>query len=465
MTTTSTYYLDAYQIYELLDTSDDCSYHQVPPDPEAIREFFGRRPSEANRKFLYGQTLLHKSFEFFSHHTDVIDVILEAHPRSLEQEDDHGYLPLHRLLSGRWGDNIREMTSTIANAFPEGLATPTSRGGELPLHIASKRTERPDVVELLLLCFPDACHYRDHLGKFPLDHALEVRDPNPTIVQLLVRRYPVLLSFPDDSGSLRIHRTLQKCGLLQKSTYDDVIEILVSGCESSLRVQDDSGYTPLLLACTQNHSLSQIYSLVRKWPEQVTSNGSKSVFDATTFNGEVLYPSLISKSIKISNVKKWLIRDPDTRFRRDVHGRLPIHYAVLSNSENANEIVRCLLFGGDESMETETHTHTHTSASSSSCTQQLSTKDRNERLPIHMASASPSCTPELLTLVIDAYPKGLLEQDQDGRLPWHYGECSRQDLVFETTANRFPEIEVDLDLVPEEIQWDLISVKGHDFLH
>jgi len=324
-------------------------------------------------------------------------------------------------------------------------------GGELPLHIASKRTECADVVRLLL-CYPDACQYRDHLGKFPLDHALETRDPNQTIIQLLVKQHPVLLSYPDESGSLRIHRVLKKCSLLEKTSYDEVIEILVSGCEASLRVQDVSGYTPLLIACTQNHSLSQIYSLVRKWPEQITPNGSKSIFDSTAFNGEVMYPSLVSKSTKLSNVKKWLLLDPDTRFRRDLHGRLPIHYAVTSKSAKAYDIVKFLLYGGEESRETH----------DSFCSQQLSARDINGRLPIHMASASPSSTSEILTLVINGFPEGLMEQDKDGRLPWHYGECSRQDLVFETTANLFPEMEVDLDLVPEEIQWDILSVKGHE---
>lgn len=446
MTTGTSYYHDAYQIYELLDKS-----YEVPPNPDAMRDLFIRRPLEVKREFVYGKTLLHKSFEFFSHKTDIIDVIIEAYPQSLKKKDDHGYLPIHRLLSGRWGDNIKEITSKIINAFPECLVTPTSMGGELPLHIASKRTERADVIKLLL-CFPDACQYRDYLGKFPLDHALEARDPNHKIVQLLVSQHPVLLSFPDESGCLRIHRTLRKCSLLQKGDYDEIIEILVSGCESSLRIQDDSGYSPLFIACTQNHSLSQIYSLLRKWPEQITPNVSKSIFDSTSFNGEVLYPSLISKFTKLSNVKQCLLHDPDARFRQDLHGRLPIHYAAVSNSEKAYEIVQYLLFGEEAPMETH----------KSSCSRQLSTKDFNQRLPIHIASASPSCNPDVLTMITNAYSKGLMEQDEDGRLPWHYGECSRQDLVFEITANLYPDMEINLDLVPEEIQWDILSVNGHD---
>lgn len=439
------YYHDAYQIFELLDKS-----YNMPPDPAAMMELFQRKPYEATKTFAYGQTLLHKSFEFFSSHERVIDVLLGAYPEALKKEDDDGYLPIHRLLLGRWGDNIPEMVSKIVNAFPECLVTPTLTGGELPLHIASKRTDRADVIELLL-CFPDACQYRDYNGKFPLDHALEASIPRPSIVRLLVNHHPVLLSFPDEKGFLKIHKILNKCSLLEKSCYDEVVETLVSGCEACLRVQDASGCTPLFLACTQNHSLSQIYSLVRTWPEQVTHHGSKTIFDSTTFNGEILYPSLVSRSTKMSNVQSWLHRDAEARYRADIHGRLPIHYAVLSESRGAYEIVRCLLFGMDDDNNDE-----------SSCQNQLSTRDKNGRLPIHLASALPSCRAEILNLLIEKHPESLLQADEDGRLPWHYGECSRQDLVFETTAELFPGIEVDLDLVPEEIQWDILSVKGHD---
>mmetsp|Transcript_3204 Transcript_3204/g.8657 ORF Transcript_3204/g.8657 Transcript_3204/m.8657 type:complete len:445 (+) Transcript_3204:148-1482(+) len=440
-----TFYHDAYQIYELLDES-----HSNCPDPVAMRDLFLRKPLESKREFVYGRTLLHKALEFFSHRADVIDVILKAYPESAGKEDELGYLPMHHLLSGRWGDNISEMTLKILNAFPECLVTPTSMGGELPLHIASKRTECADVIKILL-CFPDACHYRDYVAKFPLDHALEARNPSKEVVQLLVDQCPVLLSFTDQSGSLILHRTLEKCSLIYKSSYDEVIEILLSGCESSLRLQDGSGRTPLLMACTQNHSLSQIYSLVRKWPEQVTPNGSRSIFDSTKFNGEILYPSLMSKSTKLSSIQKWLVQDPCVRLRRDLSGRLPIHYAVLSDSEKAYETVQFLLHG-EEPKE----------GSKSSSLQQLSTKDKDGRLPIHMASASSSCQPEILQLLIEKYRNGLMARDKDGRMPWHYGECSRQDLIFETTADIFPQMEVDLNLVPEEIQWDILSVKGHD---
>ena len=139
------HYHDSYQIYELLDKS-----YQTPPNPNAMRDLFFRRPSEAKRKFVYGQTLLHKCFEHFSNESRVIDVLLDAYPQSVKVGDDDGYLPIHRLLAGKWGGNIVEMVSKMMNLFPDSLLTPTSVG-ELPLHLAAKRTDCADVADVVKL--------------------------------------------------------------------------------------------------------------------------------------------------------------------------------------------------------------------------------------------------------------------------------------------------------------------------
>jgi hypothetical protein len=45
-------------------------------------------------------------------------------------------------------------------------------------------------------------------------------------------------------------------------------------------------------------------------------------------------------------------------------------------------------------------------------------------------------------------------------LPWHYGEFSRQDIVFEETIRRFPDVEIDLSLVPDKIGFDFFPSEG-----
>jgi hypothetical protein len=373
-----------------------------------------------------------------------------------------------------------------------------------------------DVIDYLIKCYPDSCQYRDNYGKFPFDYALETAIENTTtsstgsgphiqILQLLIQNNPVLLSFPSSlsisesgsgssggihnnedefgnttsitgndgngkigDGDLPIHRIIKECSLLynRSKQYDPIIDTILNGFEGCLRIQDSQyNMTPLMLSCTCDNSLSQIYTLLRKWPEQVQlGSTAQIIFDDTKFNGELLYSSLaMSKSITLSQVKNWIEyynNNPTTTnivLEKDIHGRLPIHYAVLSKSNDAYKIIDYLLFG----------TTATATADSNIAIQQLSTDDINGRLPIHIASASPTCNENILKLLIKIYPDGLLHKDNngtadDGRLPWHYGECSRQDLIFEMTTTLYPNHnECNLDLVPDEIQWDILSVKGH----
>ena len=418
--------LDSYAVWELLDIWN----HRGPPIAEDVRRLFRRDPDSAKKEFLYGQTLLHRCMDTYGDRVELVKVLLEAYPRALLKTDDNGFLPLHRaLMSEHWNPN-REIVELLISQAPETIisAGPT---GALPLHLACRRTNEA-VVQYLVDCFPDAVQYRDNDGKFPLNHALDTPDPNDRIVELLVQAYPVLLSFSDDKGRLPLHCSLER----HRNLHTRIIEILIDHCPGALRLQDGLGKTPLLQACVQNNPLSQIYSLVRKWPEQVTTQAS-SIFEEDTFNGEMLPSALASKSTSLDQVVKWVGLYPHVVLSPDLQGRLPIHYAVLSPSDEALDIVRFLL---DES------------GSSS-----LSVADNHGRLPLHYAAVAGI---EATDLLLEVYPEGLLRADEDERLPWHYADCARNDRLYEGMCELYPETEFDLDLVPEEIRWDVIHISS-----
>jgi ankyrin repeat protein len=336
--------------------------------------------------------------------------------------------------------------------------------GTLPLHLACKRADSGkeskciDVVRYLLTTFPDAVRYRDNENKFPLDHALQDQVVNLDIIRLLIQEYPVLLSFPDDSGMLPLHRTLKSSFGLRHQT---VVELLVDGYEGALRLQDKDGYTPLLYACTMNRRLSTVYSLVRKWPEQVmVGHAANSIIFGSPdkFNGELLHSSFSSKASKLESVVKWLERYPDGIWNKDLHGRLPIHYAVISPSHDALAIV-CLFLEHEDGTDSGCNDDVENKDDGRPRrTRQLATPDNDGRLPLHFASACPRCSNEMLTMLIQRYPKALIHEDNDGRLCWHYADLARQDVVFEETTQRYRDVEYDLELVPEEIRWDIVQV-------
>ena len=447
-------YIDAYEVYELLDKWN----HRGPPDVQKVQRLFEERPIEAKRLFWNGQTLLHQAVNGYPHHTELVTLIYKACPQALFKEDESCNLPLHTLINtDRWKkySDIQDVLEMFIVEFPDSIAMPAS-SGELPLHIACKRPLKSELndhdeallVDFLIKCFPEATFYQDSVGRTPLDIALAIAEPNPKIIQLLVNQCPILLSITDRHGNLPIHRIINEWN--NPKSIDEIIAILVDKFERSLSIQDKNGNTPLMKACTNDSPLSVIYSLVRKWPEQITSNLAPTIFDPDNFNGEILYSSLCSASMTLSTVQQWLATQQrqnhgsdNAILRRDLNGRLPIHYAVISKSEAAADIVK-LLLGDDHQTQID----------------QLSAADNDGRLPIHFAAAFPRCSRTIHELLIEIYPEGLLKADKDGRLPWHYSDRSRNDYIFEMSNELYPEemIDVDLDLVPEEIRWDILTV-------
>jgi len=436
-------YHDAYQIYELLDKWS----HRGPPSLEETRQLFAERPEEAKRLFWNGQTLLHKAVDAYPLEVDFLSVLITAFPEALSTQDESGDLPMHLLLSSsQWKkfQDVKEMIQMCLMEYPEAIVHQNSKG-QLPLHLACNRTKSAELVKFLMDCFPDSCHYKDGDGKFPLNIALDVVDPEVDVLQMLINKQPVLLSMADEHGCLPVHKMLHRAGNSEKACYSRIIEVVLNGFEGSLRIQDGDKMTPLMLACTADSHLSIVYSLVRKWPEQITMNRAPTIF-TDSFNGELLYSSLASNSrITVVEVQQWIRRNPNLLLSADSHGRIPIHYAVLSQSKEAFDIAQFLLANHQE--------------------EQLRKEDVDGRLPLHIASACWWVSHDILQLLIDAYPAGLLHKDKDGRLPWHYGEFSRQDLVYEASNQLYPEemSNVDLDLVPPEIRWDILSIADDSF--
>jgi hypothetical protein len=520
-------YHDAYEIYEQLGSSS--RYSHVVVDVGSMRRLLVEKPAEARRKFLYGYTLLHRFMESYHYHNnsiDIMNVFLDTYPTAVTTEDDYGYLPLHRLfmpsIVRSTNSTTKHILQKLVSLCPETVMTPTITDGSFPLHRACEcQRDRQqytndgsggdndcvtDVIQLLVGYFPEACRYRNKEGKFPLDYAL-VQFPNPTIVQILVTEFPVLLSFPEKgTGQLPIHRFLKlsrgvnrlpRWGVrqeLENDDFDKTVEVIVDAYEGCLRRQDGQFLsTPLLQACVDDNPLTQIYYLVRKWPEQIIAYGGAAhlIFDSTAFNGEILYSSLAMMSsstsslgsspyLQVGHVQRWLEQNPDLVSVPDLNGRVPLHYAVLSESAHAYEIVRlcsasstCVDAANKEQhqqlLQEQQDPLAPVSSSTSSLRrglvsgrtntrQPMETMDNDGRLPIHYAAASPNCDRQLLDYVIRSYPRGLLVADKDGRLPWHYADCSRQDMVYEKTCEYFPDLDFDLTLVPEEIRWDILQV-------
>lgn len=418
-------YQDEFQVYELLDRWNSMG----PPKADGVSTFFEQNPSAAKHVFAHGQTFLHKCCQHYSNHADLVEIFMEFFPESLCMQDTEGFMPIHRALTAEKKPDL-ELVKMLIMKAPETILDSTN-SGEFPLHLACRNCDA-SVVKFLLESFPDVVQYRDFEQKFPVDHALERQDVDLEVLNLILEKHSVSLTLLDSVGRLPLHRLLKR----NNKRLDEVVDVVTRWCPGALRFQDSYGQTPLLQACSQNNTLSQIYSLIRNWPEQVTLQATVSFYE-TDFNRELLPSALISKSTTLVRVSQWIEFRRDVLLALDSQGRLPLHYAVVSQSRESAKIVHLLLEEAPTS---------------------ASIEDQYGRIPLHYAAATPSCNEKLLNILIDAYPEGLEHADQTGRLPWHYADCARNDVIFDRTLELYPTVDTDLDYVPDEIRWDIVQV-------
>mmetsp|Transcript_2704 Transcript_2704/g.3635 ORF Transcript_2704/g.3635 Transcript_2704/m.3635 type:complete len:447 (-) Transcript_2704:40-1380(-) len=435
-------------VYALADDLNTLNLDE--PNVEAIRELFQRDPAAVRYQDFCQQTLLHKSLENFPARVDLAKLFIDYFPRALMTEDDRGNLPLEIFLK-KVDKKPMATLQLVVESCAEALLH-ENNVGQFPLHLACSTSCNVDwprdsnVIEYLVKAFPDALLHPDNRGMFPLLHACEMypgSTPPPTkAIAVMIDQAPHILTeiIPDKYGKLPLHT------LAASSWYFGTLSVLADKFPRALLLQDSEGNTPLLNACLNfRASLDMIYCLVRQWPEQVTSQ-SANVFNNLAFNGEMLPVAIASESATIDRVKSWAEKQPSLLLALDgFHKRLPLHYAAASRSQDAWDIVQCLVRIHPEG---------------------ASVKDSMDRYPLHYAALSKSSEArKIANLFIQHYPDALTCADVDGLLPWHYAECANAcfgsdvaDFLYEHTSSHDPDTYIDGYIVPDEVRWDIMQV-------
>eukprot|EP00934_Nitzschia_sp_Nitz4_P000975 Nitzschia sp. Nitz4//scaffold200_size39268//1369//2523//NITZ4_007609-RA/size39268-processed-gene-0.10-mRNA-1//-1//CDS//3329541265//975//frame0 len=379
--------------------------------------------------------------EKYTNDMELVPILINYFPDALTHIDDEGLLPLHRALMSECTEPTLDTIKQLLQKAPETILQATGTGA-LPIHLACslKGTSALSIVQHLVKLFPEALQHPDNKGLFPLDYALGISKPNEDIVELLSRLYPSPLARLDGKGRTKLHRLLDRpCDVCT----DRMVDILVKACPLPLRFQDwETGLTPLLQACGNDSSVSQLFSLLQAWPEQATV--SSLAFLDETSHTSMPSSALACKAATLDRLQAWIGMNPSLLTVVDVEGRTPLHYVAMSSSEQAPELLKYLLRCHDSG-------------------KHVQARDHHGRLPIHYAAANPlgHCS----SILIEVFPRGLACADKDDRLPWHYAECSRQDDIYDKTLELFPEVDGGtLHLIPEEIRWDFLQVCSTDLV-
>ena len=512
--------LEAWRIYDNLSaycgTTTSGGFLCPLPSPDSLC----RLPARCGRHLFGGRdTLLHRichantkcwsrdessssSYSFLQLARAVVDLCPQA---CYMYSQPARLLPLHALVqhspahaSSDAFDKYMSFLQYLIEQGPLALLKPTRDDRRvLPLHIAVAHAQPSlAIVNLLLHSFPETIHYRDAQQKMPLECAL-VRQrrqrrqfsgyPPPSllpVVERLIQASPVLLSFvlPHTQGMLLLHKYVlqilephqQQEQEAQNTTQAEnkgrdeefrILQRLVEACPGALRVQASvPSATPLVMACTRNLDVTCIYTLLRAWPEQVTTQ-REMIFgaihgddededdDDKAWNGILLPTHLLSADLSWKRARRWLdSKDAQVAATTpDAAGRLALHYAVVSQASCVVRLVQTLVA-------------LHPNAARHA--------DRANRLPLHYLALSSHPDREIvLELLLDAANHnqatttvhddagGLAVADIDGCLPWMYAELTRFTAVYEASMEHCDVVNMDhTQDMPVEVRWDIVQV-------
>jgi len=214
---------------------------------------------------------------------DSVDQVLqgptrEHGSRSIDTDKAFGLL-LHRIfliIRATFRDSFsRSPFDLSGDVLHQAAALSGPCGPILPLPI----------LELILWQYPEQVVQRDHCGKLPLHHAVQVRKPShfssanagsdwTQWVSLLVQQAPRACSMPDDLGRLPLHYAVgfsEASEAVDESLHferNKVIQELTRALPQSVESRDPvSGLYPFMMAAACPHtSLESVFWLLRRSP-------------------------------------------------------------------------------------------------------------------------------------------------------------------------------------------------------
>lgn len=227
------------------------------PDALAVPDSLGRTPLytaiEANHlelaQFLFeqnpsvievvdneGWTVLHRATK--QSNLPMILFLVQQYPDALLVRNALGQLPLHVAAEyARW-----DVVQVLHQQSPNAIEVRDAKG-RTPLHCAVL-DGRLDVMQYLYHQYPDAIRLTDHQGWTPLHLAADAMRDLP-VLKFLVEVYPEGLNVKNEDGQLPLHVVVNADEYVQEN-----VRYLCQSDPKALRVKDNAGLTPFLLAAT-----------------------------------------------------------------------------------------------------------------------------------------------------------------------------------------------------------------------
>jgi len=216
-------------------------YHMV--DPTIIKSILAAHPDAASVS-KYSAKPLHiaisRAYQYRERYgeNDLVEVVLEAYPDSVQKPDKYGRLPLQLALL----KHVKcKVVQEIFNKYPEA-ASVVDLKGTLPLHTAIYERAIHSIIRKICDAYPEAVKVEMNFKDYPLHYAFH-KYPSK-VAKIIFELYPEAVNFANSAG--------------------------LTPFDLALLRRDCSEFIPeLLVTCPNAFVVEQLYIFLRKHPETI----------------------------------------------------------------------------------------------------------------------------------------------------------------------------------------------------
>jgi ankyrin repeat protein len=323
--------------------------------PDVIQLLLEANPRAAEVQNNYGQLPLYIACDNLAS-ADIVRMLLVANPQAANSPNNHGSLPLHYACQNKAALAVIKM---LLEVNPKAAEIQTNYGS-LPLHLACDHQDH-QVVRMLVNLYPNATKIRDKNGFLPLHYACRNR-ASLEVMDLLVVAYPESVEERSLQGLKKPSDYLKEYSdyfygekykfLLHEAVISGfsfhLIKLLLQAFPESCVTQDASGMTPLHYACSKSAEFISINVVMLLFDTNpvccaIINNNGKTAFELLSErasredqNGMLLLHHIAASS-KIFTVRSlfFLLKVyPESLTVADSNRMLPFHHACFNKSSS-----------------------------------------------------------------------------------------------------------------------------------
>ena len=212
-------------------------------DPTIIKSIVAAHPDAASVS-KYSAKPLHiaisRAYQYRERYgeNDLVEVVLEAYPDSVQKPDKYGRLPLQLALL----KHVKcKVVQEIFNKYPEA-ASVVDLKGTLPLHTAIYERATHSIIRKICEAYPEAVKVEMNFKDYPLHYAFHKYPPK--VAKIIFELYPEAVNFANIAG-----QTPFDLALLRRDCSEFILELLVT--------------------CPNAFVVEQLYVFLRKHPETI----------------------------------------------------------------------------------------------------------------------------------------------------------------------------------------------------